>query len=58
MRAVTPSPARGRAWPRTTVDNENTVTTSQDITVLDEMAPQFTGTCDIANDEAGGVRLR
>ena len=32
-------------------DNENTVTTSQDITVLDEMVPQFTSTCDIANDE-------
>ena len=31
--------------------NENTVTTSQDITVLDEMAPQFTATCDIANGE-------
>jgi len=43
-----------RTWTSVATDdcgNENTVTTSQDITVLDEMAPQFTSTCDISNDE-------
>jgi hypothetical protein len=43
-----------RTWTSVATDdcgNENTVTTSQDITVLDEMAPQFTATCDIANGE-------
>jgi len=43
-----------RTWTSLATDdcgNENTVTTSQDITVLDEMAPQFTSTCDISNDE-------
>ncbi len=43
-----------RTWTSVATDdcgNENTVTTSQDITVLDQMAPQFTSTCDISNDE-------
>ena len=43
-----------RTWTSVATDdcgNENTVTTSQDINVLDEMAPQFTATCDIANGE-------
>ena len=43
-----------RTWTSVATDdcgNDNTVTMSQDITVLDEMAPQFTGTCDIANNE-------
>ena len=43
-----------RTWTSVATDdcgNQNTVTTSQDITVLDEMAPQFTATCDIANGE-------
>ena len=43
-----------RTWTSVATDdcgNENTVTTSQDITVLDEMAPQFISTCDISNDE-------
>ena len=43
-----------RTWTSVATDdcgNENTVTTSQDITVLDEMAPQFTATCDIENGE-------
>jgi hypothetical protein len=41
-----------RTWTSVATDdcgNENTVTTSQDIAVLDEMAPQFTNTCDIDN---------
>ncbi|MAC17502.1 MAG: hypothetical protein CMC97_04315, partial [Flavobacteriales bacterium] len=43
-----------RTWTSVATDdcgNENTVTTSQDITVLDELAPQFTSTCDVENGE-------
>ena len=43
-----------RTWTSVATDdcgNDNMVTMSQDITVLDEMAPQFTATCDIANGE-------
>ena len=43
-----------RTWTSVATDdcgNENTVTMSQDITVLDEMAPQFTATCGIGNNE-------
>ncbi|MBL6645351.1 MAG: T9SS type A sorting domain-containing protein [Flavobacteriales bacterium] len=43
-----------RTWTSVATDdcgNENTITTTQDITVLDEMAPQFTLTCGISNDE-------
>ena len=44
-----------RTWTSVATDdcgNENTVTTSQDITVLDEMAPQFTSArATSANDE-------